>query len=679
MRKILNLIVPIILSLLAVLILAPTSYANLSDRTAVLTDSQKYYPWGANLEILADPGGKLAIDQALTSPLQTEGLIVGFYYGFIVITIAYHFFIWLKLRDKIYGYYVLFLLATAIANSSTNGLLNQYLQYLWPDFPEINNFFVLPAHCLFLLALIKFTATFLDSRVLTPNWNRFLRYSSWATIAMISVSFIAPFNIAILIFFGLLLIVYWGTFFTTLSAWIRGQKQARYFLFAQLFLLVLANLTIFSIVNLRPGEFQIWIAYPSLGILPTVFCMALALGDRIDLIKRQQEKERAEALLVKEQFNRALLQVKEDLERRVKIRTQELKKAKMIAEKANRSKSQLIANVSHELRTPLNGILGYAQILKRGDRLTEQQKEGLEVIYSCGSHLSSLIDEILDISQLDDEKIEIYPADFCLREVLNEVAESFREKLRKKQLDFVHIFDDTLPANLRADPQRLRQILNHLLDNASEYTRRGGIIFKVKLIQIFPAAPPDLDSAKINFSIEDTGGGLTSEQIGQLFQPFECFGDRVHNTEGTGLGLTISQRLVQIMGGNIQVESDPDRGSKFWFDLTLPISTAELSPFPARQILKNEESTPEPSATETPLILPPIEELSALIKAARIGDIETLEREAKRLKQINSSYTNFANKVLQFARDFDDRAILNLIEVRDINLESCVASEPRSD
>lgn len=800
MRKIFGLIIPFFMSIFTLLVLASPAHSDRSESAVILTERNGYYPLGLNDLSLKTRGAMVvplslwSVD-ALIPHLQTESFILGFYYGFMLIMIGYHFFIGLTLRDKSYKYYVFFLLMNLILSSSKNGIFEEYFLLKNPD---INPGIFSLTMGLSLLAFIRFSETFLNRQSLTPNFHQYFRFLSIA-IAGFTILILWPVSrLFIWIFIALLLLTYWLIFIAIILSWRQGQKQARYFFFAQLLLLIQANLTLFSIGDLLPAQFQILVRYPGLGILPVALFIAFALGDRINILRQNQEKEQAETLRVKEELNQALHLAKADLEKRVKERTEDLQKAKITAEVANRTKSQLIANVSHELRTPLNGILGYAQILRRDDRLTEKQKEGLDVIYNCSSHLSSIIDEILDISKFDVENIEIYPADFCLPEFLAEIVEPFQERSRQKQLNFLGIFDEGLPLYVRADPDRLRQILNHLLDNAVEFTPRGSITFEVQLLEILPLPQSPVGTAKIHFSIEDTGRGLTSQQIEKLFQPFEQVGDRIHNAEGTGLGLAISQRLVQIMGGQIHVESYPDRGSQFWFDLELTISTEEVPSKPTikaeniigfsgdrrkilvvddrpenRSFLKHlleslgftvaeaengqqgieqvhifqpdlvitdlimpvkdglkmirqlrqspqfnnlpivvasgsasgsikqlalesgcndlitkpirvnellqklqvylplqwiyagremDEEQVEPDPSETSLIVPPIEELSDLIQAARIGDIDTLEREAKRLKQVNPSYTNFANKVLQFARDFDDRAILKLIE-----------------
>jgi signal transduction histidine kinase/DNA-binding NarL/FixJ family response regulator len=262
----------------------------------------------------------------------------------------------------------------------------------------------------------------------------------------------------------------------------------------------------------------------------------------------------------------------------------ELQKAKETADAANQAKSEFLANMSHELRTPLNGILGYAQIFQSDKNTSSEQQERIQVIYQCGSHLLTLINDILDLSKIESGKMELSSHEFHFPLFLSTTSEICEIKAQQKKLAFICQFDPKLPISIKWDEKRLRQILINLLGNAVKFTDQGGVTFKVELIE------SEVDSLnpihKIRFQIEDTGVGISEEQIQKIFIPFEQVGETSRMSEGTGLGLAISRKILQTMGSNINVNSQPGIGSKFWFDLDL-YSGSEFTLIPKQETVRN--------------------------------------------------------------------------------------------
>jgi PAS domain S-box-containing protein len=242
--------------------------------------------------------------------------------------------------------------------------------------------------------------------------------------------------------------------------------------------------------------------------------------------------------------------------------------AQRIAESANRAKSTFLANMSHELRTPLNGILGYTQILRRDKKLTPKQLEGIQIIHRSGEHLLTLINDVLDLSKIEAGKLELLPSDFRFPDFLKNIADLFKMQADQKHIKFVyeevsvnHKGDKKdLPLAIHADEKRLRQILLNLLSNAVKFTKDGQVTLKVSYCQ-----------GKCYFAVEDTGAGIAEDQREVIFLPFQQANNpKTLYVEGTGLGLSISKKLVEMMGGQLQIRSELGKGSTFGFEVALP-------------------------------------------------------------------------------------------------------------
>ncbi|MDZ8051678.1 MAG: ATP-binding protein [Aulosira sp. ZfuVER01] len=276
-------------------------------------------------------------------------------------------------------------------------------------------------------------------------------------------------------------------------------------------------------------------------------------------------KRRQQAETALRQSQELLQQANEELEIRVEQRTEQLRQATIVADSANKAKSEFLANMSHELRTPLNGILGYTQIIKRTESLSESNRKGIDIIQQCASHLLTLINDVLDLSKIEARKMELHPVNFHFPSFLEGVTEICKIRAEQKDIAFIYEPDTQIPIGLFADEKRLRQVLINLLSNAIKFTDRGSVTFRVQSQGI------DNQSFlhKIRFEVEDTGVGITQEQIEKIFLPFEQVGESKKQAEGTGLGLAISQKIVSLMNSQIEVESYPQRGSIFWFEVEL--------------------------------------------------------------------------------------------------------------
>jgi PAS domain S-box-containing protein len=233
-----------------------------------------------------------------------------------------------------------------------------------------------------------------------------------------------------------------------------------------------------------------------------------------------------------------------------------------------RLRSEFLAQMSHELRTPLNAILGYARILQRDPQLSERQARGLVTIHESGQHLLTLINDILDLARVEAGKLSLDTAEVELAKLLRIVGDIIRVKAEEKSLGFVLQVAPDLPAAVRADDKRLRQVLLNLLGNAVKFTDHGEIVLGVKRVASPENGPA---TVRLRFEVKDSGIGIGAEQLPRIFQPFEQVSDVRRRGVGTGLGLAISQQLIRLMDGDIHVHSEPGKGSLFWFELDLPV------------------------------------------------------------------------------------------------------------
>jgi len=245
-----------------------------------------------------------------------------------------------------------------------------------------------------------------------------------------------------------------------------------------------------------------------------------------------------------------------------------LKRAKAKAEEATEMKSMFLANMSHEIRTPMNAIIGLSHLALKTP-LSAKQRDYVSKVHNAGTSLLAIINDILDFSKIEAGKLDIETTDFMVDEVIGSVVTLTAQKAHDKGLEFLADVSRSIPEQLRGDPLRLSQILTNLVNNAVKFTDRGEIRLKIELLERTGA------KVQLKFSVRDTGIGMTREQSARLFQPFsqaDMSTTRKHG--GTGLGLTISRRLVELMGGEIWLESEPGVGSTFAFTIWLEVGEA---------------------------------------------------------------------------------------------------------
>ena len=263
--------------------------------------------------------------------------------------------------------------------------------------------------------------------------------------------------------------------------------------------------------------------------------------------------------------NAQLVESQQHLEARVVERTAELAQATLAAQAASKAKSEFLATMSHEIRTPLNGLVGTLELLQ-GSSLSEQQKRYIQIGKTSALSLTSVINDILDFSKVEAGKLELSPVEFDLHSAVGDVMEMLAVRASEKGLEMACSIEPTLPALVRGDVDRLRQIIINMVNNAIKFTERGAITLRVAGV----GGGAD-HSTRIRFSIKDTGIGIPKDRLDRLFKAFsQTDASFSRKYGGTGLGLAICKQLAELMDGCVGVESEPGVGSTFWFEVELP-------------------------------------------------------------------------------------------------------------
>jgi signal transduction histidine kinase/DNA-binding response OmpR family regulator len=459
----------------------------------------------------------LGTPMAAAAAASTSGLAFGLGLGLILGLALYNLALYLRYRDRAGLFYVLFLIALSAYLLAERGVLG--VQFL--AIAHLQNFFELTFLFLAQIAAVLLVSSYLRAGMPAP-FSRIARFYALAMAALMLVALMLPAFIAAHIALASMLATSVAMLVAAIVSLRRGYLPARYLLAARVFMV--------GVILLAALELFAWVPVPVPfgGLVLAMACfeaimLAIGLSSRLYVMRQESLREHDQAL---------------------------------VSEAEARAKNNFLAQMSHEIRTPMSGILGMTELLM-DTPLTPSQREYANTIHASSNSLLRVLNDILDHAKMEAGKLSIVEEPFDLSELLSDCLGIFRVHAEEKNLELIATIDPALPLQVTGDPTRLRQVISNLLRNAIKYTQQGEIELSLK--------PGKLG---LHVEVRDTGIGIAPERLATVFQPHQQKQNGALQT-GTGLGLSICRRLVELMGGEIGVESRLKEGSRFWFDLPL--------------------------------------------------------------------------------------------------------------
>ena len=478
----------------------------------------------------------IASQEAYKNYPQQSSIFNGVFYGIIIGLLCFNLFIYFSVREASYLYYIALMSANLLFWLTVDGLA---FEYLWPGQVQWQQ---LAPHILVyaLIALsVQFCRIYLRIAESEQAVSQLLFNLVWISIVASIAALVMPISMSNQLSLGLAVVSSVFLLWCSYIRWRRGYRPALYFMCAWGIYLVSVTVGILSMTSMINATHHILETIKIASALEMIF-FSLGLADYINTLKDEQLQSQSDAL-------QAALE--------------------------NKAKTEFLAKMSHEIRTPMNGVLGMAEILQSTE-LDNRQKHYVDVINHSGQALLSVINDILDHSRIEAGKLELENIPFNLEHLVDECISIFSIKANEKGISLLSSVRPGTPTLLKGDPTRLKQVIINLLSNAIKFTDKGEILLAASSTNNSRREEP-----QIRFEVQDTGIGITEDNLEQVFKSYNCEDSIARQFGGTGLGLSLCKQLVHLMRGEIGVESEVKVGSHFWFTATFTIATdAEVSP-----------------------------------------------------------------------------------------------------